>query len=51
MSDSRMTHGALWLLVTSTIMIRAYCFQTDVKWRLIKDEMGEQRQGHGAGSS
>lgn len=48
---SGVTHGALGLVATSAVTIRVYCSQPDVKQRLIKCEMGEQRQSHGAGSS
>lgn len=50
-SGSGVTHGALGLVATSTVLIEAYCSQPNVKQRLIKCEMGEQRQSHGAGSS
>lgn len=50
-SGSGVTHGALGLVATYSVMIRAYCSQPDVKQRLIKCEMGEQRQSHGAAFS
>lgn len=48
---SGVTHGALGLVATYSVMIRAYCSQPDVKQRVIKCEMGEQRQSHGAAFS
>lgn len=45
LSGSGVTHGALGLVATSSVMIRAYCSQPDVKQRLIKSEMGEQSYG------